>query len=263
MKKLKLLHLGVAVLSLAAACAESPSKPGGAAPIAALSIQSSGGLLLGETATLAAVATLPGGQTQTVSGTWTSDNPVIAAVEASTGLVTGLTSGPAIVSVDYAGHRASHTVVVRPNYAGTWTGRYTVTECRKVLVLRDPKCSEPLTAAGEWGIVMQLSQSAGVVSGRVFVGRVGAQPTTDAQMDLTNPVTTGAISEDGRLTLVQKQTVFAWFQPVAYGLASYDTTIAMTADDSSVRGTISLKRIDFKDPFSFETSSGTIQRIAR
>jgi hypothetical protein len=108
----------------------TPTGPSSTA-ITSISVSSSGPtLLVGNTETFTATATLANGTTQPLSGgVWGLDAPTIASVQGSTGVVKGLASGAVTVFVDAQGVRGTKLINVVPNYQGQWSGTYTVNDC--------------------------------------------------------------------------------------------------------------------------------------
>lgn len=256
-------RVGVSFLvAMTAACAGKTSSPVAPVGVSALTIQTNGEVLLGAGVRFAALATSTDGSSTAASGSWTSDAPSVAAVDSATGIVTGVSVGRASISIDYGGHRATTVVVVRPNYAGNWVGRYAVAGCQTTRRGGSASCEERYVGPGEWDLQLTLTQSAGVVSGRVFIGSPIAPPTNTAQLDMTNPVVSGVIAEDGRLRLQEKQTMYSWFLPVPYGYSAYQITADLDARSSTLAGSLNLWFQSFKDP-AIEASTGVITRVSR
>ncbi|NOT43683.1 MAG: hypothetical protein HOP14_03660 [Acidobacteria bacterium] len=85
-------------------------------------------ILVGETTTATATATLSTGATQSVTTGWRSDQPGAATVSDS-GTVTGVGNGRATIYVVTGGRQGQQVIRVYPVYRGTWTGLSTVTGC--------------------------------------------------------------------------------------------------------------------------------------
>lgn len=120
--------VGLVVFGLASASCghHTPTSP----TATSITIQSSGGLLfLGATEAFQAVITFSDGSTQTITaGTWNTDAPSIATVDA-TGHVTGLASGNVTIAVDAQGVHGTKAIRVLPNYGGTFVGNLFLVNC--------------------------------------------------------------------------------------------------------------------------------------
>jgi hypothetical protein len=62
--------------------------------------------------------------------TWGGDAPSVATVDASTGVVTGVTTGKVTIWAQNAGGRTTRLLSVIPSYNGKWTGSYSVNGCQ-------------------------------------------------------------------------------------------------------------------------------------
>lgn len=91
---------------------------------------SSDSLFIGDTETFTATAKMSDGSAITVgaSGTWSSGNSNVAAVDKS-GLVEIVGSGYVKISVIYKGKQGSKSIRGLPNYQGEWEGSYAITSC--------------------------------------------------------------------------------------------------------------------------------------
>jgi hypothetical protein len=94
-----------------------------------LTVSGGTNVYIGQTLQLTSSLTLSDGTTQTPTCTWAGDNPSVATIDASSGLVSGQGSGEESVWCDASGLRGAKLLRGLPNYGGTWSGDYTVTSC--------------------------------------------------------------------------------------------------------------------------------------
>jgi len=109
----------------------SPPEPKEQVTVQALTVTSSSdSLFIGDTETFTATAKMSDGSTITVgaSGTWSSGNSNVAAVNNS-GLVEIVGSGYVKISVTYKGKQGFKAIRGLPNYKGEWEGSYVITSC--------------------------------------------------------------------------------------------------------------------------------------
>jgi hypothetical protein len=107
-----------------------PTSPSPAPTTTALAISSSTDLLkINQSETFTLTASMSDGSTRTVAGTWRSDSPAVATVDAN-GRVTGAGSGETVISAESSGLRAApRTVRVLPDYQGRWSGDWRLASC--------------------------------------------------------------------------------------------------------------------------------------
>jgi hypothetical protein len=84
---------------------------------------------VGSTVQATATATLSNGTTVPITSGFGGDASGVATVSGS-GAITGVASGPVTVWADYQGVRGSKLLHVLPNYAGTFSGSYSVDGCQ-------------------------------------------------------------------------------------------------------------------------------------
>ena len=178
----------IGVLASACGGGDSPSAPA-ATPQSVTITSSSDRLFIGASETFSATATMSDGSTRSVTGTWGTDAPGVATVDASTGRVTGVGSGMVTVFVDYQGRRGTKLIRGLPNYQGTWSGSYAVRSCSQSgqASLVD-LCGATLSVNRVLPTNLNLTQDGDRVQGRFFLGTLGADAS-------------GPVQGDGRLLL--------------------------------------------------------------
>jgi hypothetical protein len=124
-------HLLIAIVAavLMSGC-DNPTRAGGDddfPPVVSI-VAPDGLLFLGESYSFSMSARSSNGSVVTTGGTWGSDAPSVATVEAS-GRVQVVGIGEATIYVDFQGVRATKRVRTTVNYAGTLDGGYQVTGC--------------------------------------------------------------------------------------------------------------------------------------
>lgn len=127
-------------------------------------------LKVGQTESFSAQASMSNGSTQTVTATWGSDAPGVAAVE-SGGLIRGVSPGDATIWADYMGIRATRRLRVAPDYQGNWSGSYRVLGCSATGDWRDEGMCGELDLVGEvLPLMLRLSQNRTSVTGTIAIG---------------------------------------------------------------------------------------------
>jgi hypothetical protein len=154
-----------------------PSAPSGT--VVSIAVNSSGPTMsLGASEGFTAVATLSDGSTVPLGvGTWSSDTPDVLLVD-STGTVIALKNGQATISLSYQNVRGSKTVRVVPNYAGVWSGKYTVTSCVQTEGFIDTNLCAQFPVGQEKPFAFQFSQTADVLTGQTALGQLGSTTFT-------------------------------------------------------------------------------------
>ena len=143
-------------------------------------------LKVGERVTFAATALHSDGSNATVTD-WSSDTPSVATVDAASGLVTGVSAGQATIIARHDGVTGTKLVRVVPDYQGTWSGTYRVTNCTDSGDFATfGWCSITLGLRGS--ITISLSQFRDSVTGTLALNEV------------TGPVS-GPIAINGAITL--------------------------------------------------------------
>jgi Bacterial Ig-like domain (group 2) len=181
-------------------------------------------LKLRATDTFSLRATFDNGTTNTVQGTWSTDNQSVASVD-GTGRVTGAGSGEATITGTYQGLRATQRLRVVPDYQGRWNGGHRVTKCTADgdFLLLD-FCSE-FGAGSVYVLTMGFTQNRDTVSG---TSNLGDAPAT----------VQGSIRPTGQLDLSGTFTIF-----VDVGVVIDVTLVdweATTTDNSTMTGDFSL-----------------------
>ena len=181
-------------------------------------------LKLRATDTFSLRATFDNGTTNTVQGTWSTDNQAVASVD-GTGRVTGTGSGEATITGTYQGLRATQRLRVVPDYQGRWNGSHRVTRC---------------TADGDFQLLDFCSEFG---TGNSFVLTMGFTQTRDTVSGTSNlgdapaPVT-GSIRPTGHLDLSGTFTIF-----VDVGVVIDVTLVdweATTTDNTTMTGRFSV-----------------------
>jgi hypothetical protein len=68
--------------------------------------------------------------TPTTGVTWGGDNPAVATVDASTGVVTGIATGKVTIWAQNSAGRTTRLLSVLPSYNGKWSGSYALIGCQ-------------------------------------------------------------------------------------------------------------------------------------
>lgn len=176
--------LVVALLScLTFACGDAtPATP--SPSVSGLTVTGTDLVRIGGSERFSAAATLSGGAVETVSPSWSTSNQAVVTVDAS-GMVTGVASGQATITATYQGRTASQAVRVVPDYAGRWSGAWTVSNCQVQGAFRPDWCA---AVQGSFPAALDLQQSRDVVSGTWTLQEA-------------NGTVQGTIAADGALSL--------------------------------------------------------------
>jgi hypothetical protein len=194
----------VALAFTAVACGggDSPTGPSSRTPSSITVNSSSDQLHVGASETFTATAVLDNGQTQAVTGgVWGGDAATVAAVEASTGRVTGVGSGMVTVFVDYQGARGTKLMRILPNFQGTWSGSYIVNGCSQTgaFALADI-CGDTLSTNRVLPMSMTTTQSRDAVNGQFALGTIvgsGTGPVqTHGELNFAGTARSGDLSFD-------------------------------------------------------------------
>ena len=164
-------------------------------------------LLVGGTVQFSASATLDDGTSAGRSGTWGSDTPAVATVDA-TGKVTALTRGKATIYVDVEGRRGTRLVTVAPNLNGEWGGSYGVGKCTATGDFKSLGFCEDPSAGEADSIALHLAQNRTTLSGSVEF------PTCPCAIDVM-----GTVSDDGLMVV----TGSTGLEPFAVTLKNWAT----------------------------------------
>lgn len=155
--------------------------PGGPTRTFTVTVEAHEGVLfLGETYTFAMNARGSDGSTVTSGGTWGSDAPSVATVEATSGRVQIVGIGEATIFVDYQGSRGTKRISSTVNYGGRLDGRFRVTGCSQSGVFATANlCGEAAT-----GTVFRFdgtfTQNQLTVVAEMDLGDLPADPVTAA-----------------------------------------------------------------------------------
>src|SRR5712692_7764070 len=122
--------LAVVVTLGVSACGGNSSSPSAPTTPTVRTLTISGApasLVVGQSATLSANASLSSGSSQTVNAAWQSDS-VAVSVDGN-GLATGTATGSATITATYQGAIARVSIQSLTSYQGIWSGTYVVTTC--------------------------------------------------------------------------------------------------------------------------------------
>ena len=190
------LTLCAAAGVFAAACGSSPAPP--TPVVTGVTITSANSMVfIGANEQMTAAVTTNTGGGQTPVGTWGTDNASIATVS-QTGLVTGVASGQVTIFFEASGGpRGTKLFRILPNYVGSWTGNYVVTNCTQSGTFVSANLCGPgnFTVGAPFQYAFNLTQTLDSVSGRIFLGTV--------QFDQT----TGPVALSGELVLTSQTVV--------------------------------------------------------
>jgi hypothetical protein len=226
--------LCLAVLAAAAACSDgNPARP--SRTVTALSISGADAVLTGSATSYTATITRADGTTQTATPTWISSNGAVATVD-PTGRLEARAHGSTDLTASYQDRRASKTVRIVNNYAGTWSGQYVVRACADSGDLQDHD--------GGW-----CRQGPGRV-GSVHSFSIGFSQTGSDLSEITASWDgiTGVVTPDGRLQLRGTTDLWDWYHydVVAKQQISSWETILTGADTMTGRWSENLTSLVFR-----------------
>jgi hypothetical protein len=142
-------------------------------------------MMLKATEKFSLTATLSTGVTEAVTPTWSSDTQGVATVD-SAGTVTGVGAGQATIIATYQGQTATELIRVIPNYEGTWSGTWAVTNCTVSGRFPSSWCNG---VRGSFPATLKLLQAKDVVSGTWTLqeanGNVQGTVANDGTLNLT------------------------------------------------------------------------------
>ena len=200
----------VAGLLLAAGCGgESPTAPSVAEATLAVTYPA-GTIFIGHQVQFEATVTLGDGSTQPATDVaWSSDAPSVATVSPA-GLVTAVAAGEATVSAEAnPGGRGSLRIRVYPEFRGSWTGWWRMTDCTASGALWGQLCA--LLKSSSTDVVgsplrIDLTQDGGLVDGTVDLGELAVGDAPPAE---PFEVESGEVSIDGTLRLMLSTVTIA------------------------------------------------------
>ncbi len=128
-------------------------------------------MVVGSSVQATAVATLSNGSTQAITSGFKSDVPSVATVTDS-GMVTAVSAGAANIYVVSGGQQGTRNITVIPNYAGNWSGSYTVTSCLQTGDFATASVCDDFPTSRVLPYNMVLTQTVSTVTGTFFLGTV-------------------------------------------------------------------------------------------
>ena len=168
-------------------------------------------------------ATYDNGTTNTVQGTWTSDNSAVAAVDAS-GRVTAAAAGEATIAATYQGFRATHRLRVVPDYHGRWSGTHRITGCSNDGIFQETNFCGAFNIGDVFVMDMRLTQTRDAVTGTSDL----ADPPSAVQ---------GSVRMSGHLDLSGAFTLTVETLVINVTLADWEST---TTDNAAMTGRFGL-----------------------
>ena len=180
-------------------------------------------LKLRATETFGLNATFNNGTTNSVQGTWTSDNSAVATVDGS-GRVTAAGAGEATIAATYQTFRATHRLRVVPDYHGRWNGTHRVTGCSQDGVFQETNFCGEFTIGDVFVMEMRLTQTRDAVTGTSDI----ADPPSAVQ---------GSVRTSGHLGLSGTFTLTAEGLVLGVALADWEST---TTDNDRMTGRFGL-----------------------
>jgi hypothetical protein len=169
----------IGFLLMVGACSKSsaPTSPTAPSlkPLKIVVTASSEILTVGSTEVFKAVVIAEDGTTTPVTGgTWRSDEPAIAAVEASTGRVTIVGNGYVWISVYYQGSSGCLGIQGVTDYQGSWSGSYSILSCNSSGDFSTANWCKKFPANEVFPADLNLTQNGGTVSGYARFGTFSA-----------------------------------------------------------------------------------------
>jgi hypothetical protein len=218
-----LLTLGLLAGSCHDATGPSPIAPPSSLPPQpdALSITPAiDALKLGSTQRLTAVVVSGDGTRRTVAASWSSDAPEVVAVS-DDGRVRGLSLGKTTIHTKFESLSADKPVHVVPDYEGTWSGGYRITNCTWI------SGPGPSYCKGLAGAVFPL-RAVMTQSGDRLSGTLEFYTNTHDPFE-AGPVE-GSIDDSGALVLSGTISSVVSEQPGETRLSDWNTTLIGDAD---------------------------------
>jgi hypothetical protein len=175
---------------------------------------------------------------RTLTGTWGTDTPTVASVN-GTGLVTAVSAGLANIFFIADGRQGTKSVRALPNFAGTFSGNYRVTNCTESGQVAAADVCKNAPAGTRVPFTFIFSQTGSVIAGRVLVIGTDTLPpfsaTIGAGGDVTvsgSVVVTGGFIVNTTWTIVQRTAgvitgtiTQVWTSPGVSGQATVSGTI--------------------------------------
>jgi hypothetical protein len=135
-------------------------------------------LAIGQTADFNLTGSHANGVQETMQGTWGSDNTQVATV--NDGHVVAVGPGQATIYADCTHGRATRLLRVVPEYAGSWFGIYTYSECSATGDVATRRICNGFLPGGQALLGLRLSRNREHVTGTVILGTL----TGDAAGDI-------------------------------------------------------------------------------
>jgi len=136
-----------------------------------------------------------GGTPQTVTPTWSTDNPAVATIDPS-GQLTAVSNGDVTVTARYEGVSAIKSVHIVNDYGTLWAGNYVITRCEETQDFKDAGfCDEDVFEPGQTAeVALDFQQERYAVTGTMWLGAL-------------NGSFTGTVATAGELTGESKMTM--------------------------------------------------------
>jgi hypothetical protein len=158
-------------LLLVGGCSKSSSPTSPSVPLTIVVTASSDTLLVGTKETFKATATAPDDiVTEVTGGKWSSSDPSIATVEPTTGQVTVVWGGWAIINVNYQGFSGSLKIHCLLNVQGEWDGSYSFETCNSSGDFSATNWCDNFPLGKAFPIHLDLTQDLETVTGRASFG---------------------------------------------------------------------------------------------
>jgi hypothetical protein len=184
--------VGIALFVAASACKGSSTSP--AATEWSISVTSpNSNVFLGASEQMTATAS----DGRVLNGTWGTDNAAAATVTAS-GLVTAVSSGQATISFAADGRQGMTIIRALPNLAGNFSGTYRITSCDATGQMAAANVCNTAPPGSQVPYTFAFSQTAAVLTGRVFILGIEAIPPFAATIGIGGDVNvTGTVTAPG------------------------------------------------------------------
>lgn len=173
------LFIAAGLSALLCGCGGGGSGAGPSArPTGLVIVAQEGVLFLGQTYTFTASLQMSDGTSTPVAGTWGSDAPTVAFVQASTGQVQILGIGEATVFVDAQGLRGTRRIRATVHYQGELDGVLRVTSCSDGGIFAEIDVCGETPNGTRFGFLGGFTQNGETVVATMDLGEWPADPVT-------------------------------------------------------------------------------------